>query len=263
VPGFSVAIADARGDASLQAVQTDDFIRQKVDLLLVSPLETALLTPIVAKAQKAGIPVIELGAKTEGQPGKDFTGFIGPSNFDVSHEAGVYVAKQLLPEGGEVAVLEGLPGSRVAVDGLNGFKDGVKANPKIQIIAEQPADWIPEKAENAFAEMLQAHPRIKAVYASNEGMAAGAIKALKSAGKEGNVQIVGIGGSPGLSGGISAVAKGEWAATFTYPTGAREAIMMAKKILVDCEKPVPDNLILPTIAVTRENAKEMILSKPQ
>ena len=123
---------------------------------------------------KAGIPVIELDRKSLGDPGKDYTAFIGGDNFKIAQEAGKYVADKLLPEGGEVAVLEGLPSSTPAVERLNGFKDGVKANPKIQVVAEQAADWLPDKAQTAFAAMLQAHPNIKAVYASNDMMAAGA-----------------------------------------------------------------------------------------
>ena len=58
-------------------------------------------------------------------------------------------------------MLEGLPSSTPAVERLNGFKDGVKGNAKIQIVAEQAADWLPDKAQTAFAAMLQAHPNIK------------------------------------------------------------------------------------------------------
>ena len=126
-----------------------------------------------------------------------------------------------MPDGGEVAVLEGLPSSTPAVERLNGFKDGVKGNPKIKVVAEQAADWLPDKAETAFAAMLQAHPDIKVVYASNDLMASGAYLAAKGAGKEEQVQVIGTDGLPGPAGGISSVAGGQWAATFTYPTGGR------------------------------------------
>ena len=162
----------------------DNFITQKVDLILISPFEASPLTPVVARAMKAGIPVIELDRKTVGDPGKDYTAFIGGDNFKIAQEAGKYVADKLLPDGGEVAVLEGLPSSTPAVERLNGFKDGVKANAKIQVVAEQAADWLPDKAQTAFAAMLQAHPNIKALYASNDMMAAGARLAAKGAGKK-------------------------------------------------------------------------------
>jgi ribose transport system substrate-binding protein len=167
VPQFKLQIADGAGNVNTQTSQMDNFITQKVDLILISPFEAAPLTPVVARAMKAGIPVIELDRKTVGEAGKDYTAFIGGDNFKIAEEAGRYVGK-LLPQGGEVAVLQGLPSSTPAVERLNGFKAGVKDNPKIEVVAEQAADWLPDKAQTAFAAMLQAHPNIKAVYASNE-----------------------------------------------------------------------------------------------
>ena len=185
VPQFTLQIADGAGNVNTQTSQVDNFITQKVDLLLISPFEAAPLTPAVKRAMEAGIPVIELDRKTVGDPGKDYTAFIGGDNYKIAFEAGNYTAKTLLPDGGEVAVLQGLPSSTPAVERLNGFKDGVKQNAKIQVVAEQAADWLPDKAQTAFAAMLQAHPDIKMVYASNDMMAAGARLAAKGAGKEG------------------------------------------------------------------------------
>ena len=259
VPQFTLQIADGAGNVNTQTSQMDNFITQKVDLILISPFEAAPLTPVVARAMKAGIPVIELDRKTVGDPGKDYTAFIGGDNFKIAQEAGKYVADKLLPGGGEVAVLEGLPSSTPAVERLNGFKDGVKGNAKIQIVAEQAADWMPDKAQTAFAAMLQAHPNIVAVYASNDMMAAGARLAAKGAGKkDGDIKILGTDGLPGPAGGIRAVAEGEWAATFTYPTGGPEAIDMAKKILLDCAETVDTVVTVPTTAITPDNAKSLM-----
>jgi ribose transport system substrate-binding protein len=258
VPQFTLQIADGAGNVNTQTSQVDNFITQKVDLLLISPFEAAPLTPAVQRAMKAGIPVIELDRKTVGDPGKDYTAFIGGDNYKIAMEAGKYTATTLLPDGGEVAVLEGLPSSTPAVERLNGFKDGVKENAKIQVVAEQAADWLPDKAQTAFSAMLQAHPDIKMVYASNDMMAAGARLAAKGAGKDGQIKIIGTDGLPGPAGGIRAVAEGEWAATFTYPTGAPEAIEMAKSILLDCATEVTPVVTVATKAITPENAKSLM-----
>jgi ribose transport system substrate-binding protein len=258
VPQFTLQIADGAGNVNTQTSQMDNFITQKVDLILISPFEASPLTPVVARAMKAGIPVIELDRKTVGDAGKDYTAFIGGDNFKIAAEAGKYVADKLLPEGGEVAVLQGLPSSTPAVERLNGFKAGVKDNAKIEVVAEQAADWLPDKAQTAFAAMLQAHPNIKAVYASNDMMAAGARLAAKGAGKLDQVKILGTDGLPGPAGGIRAVAEGEWAATFTYPTGGPEAIEMAKSILLDCAEKVSTVVTVPTTAITPDNAKQLM-----
>jgi ribose transport system substrate-binding protein len=256
VPQFTLQIADGAGNVNTQTSQVDNFITQKVDLILISPFEASPITPVVARAMKAGIPVIELDRKTVGEPGKDYTAFIGGDNYKIALEAGQYTADTLLPGGGDAAVLEGLPSSTPAVERLNGFKDGVKKNDKIKIVAEQAADWLPDKAQTAFAAMLQAHPDIKVLYASNDMMAAGARLAAKGAGKD--VKIIGTDGLPGPAGGIRAVAEGEWAATFTYPTGGPEAIAMAKSILLDCAASVPTTVTVPTLAITEKNAKSLM-----
>ena len=256
VKQFTLQIADGQGNVNTQTSQVDNFITQKVDLLLISPFEAAPITPAVRRAMDAGIPVIELDRKTVGEPGKDYTAFIGGDNYKIALAAGKYTADKLLPNGGEVAVLEGLPSSTPAVERLNGFKDGVKGNAKIDIVAEQAADWVPDKAQTAFSAMLQAHPDIKMVYASNDMMAAGALLAAKGAGKK--VQIIGTDGLPGPAGGIEAVAKGDWSATFTYPTGAKQAVDMAKSILLDCATSVEPTVTVDTMAITPENAKSMM-----
>jgi ribose transport system substrate-binding protein len=255
VPQFTLQIADGAGNVNTQTSQVDNFITQKVDLLLISPFEAAPLTPAVKRAMDAGIPVIELDRKTVGDPGKDYTAFIGGDNFKIAQAAGEYTSTKLLPDGGEVAILEGLPSSTPAVERLNGFKEGVKGNSKIQVVAEQAADWLPDKAQTAFSAMLQAHPDIKMVYASNDMMAAGALLAAKGAGKK--VMIIGTDGLPGPAGGIEAVARGDWSATFTYPTGAKQAIDMAKSILLDCATSVPATVTVDTTAITPDNAKQM------
>jgi ribose transport system substrate-binding protein len=257
IPQFELQIADGAGNDNTQTSQVDNFITQGVDLLLISPFEAAPLTPAVARAMKAGIPVIELDRRSVGTPGKEYTAFVGGDNYKIAYEAGTYTAKTLLPDGGEVAVLEGLPSSTPAIERLNGFKDGIKQNPKLQLVAEQAADWLPDKAETAFAAMLQAHPDIKVVYASNDLMAAGSYLAAKGAGKADQVKIIGTDGLPGPAGGIAAVATGQWAATFTYPTGAKEALELAKQILLDCASSVPATVTVPTLAITKENAKEL------
>ena len=84
VPQFALQIADGAGNVNTQTSQMDNFITQKVDLILISPFEASPLTPVVARAMKAGIPVIELDRKTVGDPGKDYTAFIGGDNFKIA-----------------------------------------------------------------------------------------------------------------------------------------------------------------------------------
>ncbi len=253
-PQFKLVIADGQASDNTQTSQVENFITQQVDILFISPYESAPLTPVVSRAYKAGIPVVTLDRKTVGD---DYTTFIGGDNYQIAKEAGEYAATTLLPDGGNVAILEGLPSSSPAIERLNGFKDGIKGNPKINLVAVQPVDWMEDKAVTVFSAMLQAHPDIKLVYTSNDLAAAGAYIATKNAGKEGQVQIIGTDGLPGTAGGIRSVAEGQWAATYVYPTGAAEALDIAKKILIDCATSVPKSITVPTQRIDKENAKDL------
>jgi ribose transport system substrate-binding protein len=252
-PQFSLVIADGQANDNTQVSQVENFLTQQVDILFISAFEAAPLTPAVSRLYKSGIPVIELDRSTEGS---DYTSFVSGDNEAIAKAAGEYAAT-LLPDGGEVAILEGLPSSSPAIERLNGFKEGIASNPKIQIVAVQPVDWMEDKAVTVFSAMLQAHPDIKLVYTSNDLAASGAYIAVKQAGKLGQVKIIGTDGLPGPSGGIRSVADGEWAATFVYPTGAAEALDLAKKILIDCATSVPRLVTVPTMRIDPTNAKDI------
>lgn len=253
-PQFKLVIADAQANDNTQVSQVENFLTQQVDLLLISPFEAAPLTPVVSRLYKSGIPVIELDRKTIGS---DYTTFVGGDNTAIAREAGEYAATKLLPDGGEVAILEGLPSSSPAVERLNGFKEGIAKNPKLKLVAVQPVDWMEDKAVTVFSSMLQAHPDIKLVYTSNDLAAAGAYIATKQAGKLGQVMIIGTDGLPGPAGGIRSVAQGDWTATMVYPTGAAQALELAKRILIDCADSVPKTVIVPTQLIDKSNAKEL------
>jgi ribose transport system substrate-binding protein len=250
-PQFKLVIADGQANDNTQVSQVENFLTQEVDILFISAFEAAPLTPAVSRVYKAGIPVIELDRSTEGN---DYTSFVSGDNRAIAKQAGEYAAK-LLPDGGEAAILEGLPSSSPAIERLQGFEAGVASNPKIKIVAVQPVDWMQDKAVTVFSAMLQAHPDIKLVYTSNDLAASGAYIAVKQAGKLGQVKIIGTDGLPGPSGGIRSVADGEWAATFVYPTGAAEALDLAKKILIDCATSVPRLVTVPTMLIDPSNAR--------
>jgi ribose transport system substrate-binding protein len=250
VPQFEVQFADAAQDNAKQVSDVENFLTQQIDLLIISPNEAAPLTAVVKKAYDQGIPVIVLDRKVEGDA---YTGFIGGDNVAIGRKAGEYVAKTLLPDGGNVVELRGLPGATPAKERADGFREGIADNPDVKITADAAGDWLREKGQQQFEAMLQANEDIDVVYAHNDPMAEGAYLAAKSAGREKEMKFIGIDALPIPSGGIKAVEEGRLSATFTYPTNGKEAIDAAKKILIDCGE-IEKEQILPTQEITPENA---------
>lgn len=253
VPGFTVTVADAAQDNSKQVSQVENFITQQINLLIISPNEAKPLTAVVKKAFDAGIPVIVLDRKVEGDA---YTAFIGGDNVAIGKAAGEYYAKTLLPDGGKVLEISGLAGSTPAAERAEGFRQGIEGS-KIEIVASQSGEWLREKGQSVMDALLKANPDIDAVYAHNDPMAEGAYLAAEQAKLADKIKFTGIDALPIPSGGIKAVEQGRLQATFVYATGGREAIDMAKQILIDCKKDVPRTTTLGTEQVTADNAAEM------
>jgi ribose transport system substrate-binding protein len=250
VPQFQVKFADAAQDNAKQVADVDNYITQQIDLLIISPNEAKPLTAVVKKAFDKGIPVIVLDRKVEGDA---YTGFIGGDNVQIGTEAGKYVAEKLLPNGGNVVEIKGLAGATPQTERHDGFAAGIKANPKIKIIANASGDWLREKGQAQMDALLKANPKIDVVYSHNDPMAEGAYLAAKAVGREKEMKFIGIDALPIPSGGIKAVEQGRITATFTYPTNGKEAIAAAKKILVGCGT-IERTQTLPTRLIDKSNA---------
>ena len=253
-PEFEVIFADAAQDNSKQIADIENFVQMGVDLIITSPNEATPLTNAVSAAYDAGIPVILLDRKIDGDK---YTQFIGADNVDMGRIAGEYVADTLLPDGGKVCEIKGLEGTSGGIDRDNGFREGIKKNDKIEIVAVNNADWLREKAITVAEEMLQTNDEIDLFLALNDPMAEGAYIAAKNAGKEGDILFVGFDGLPTPDGGIRSVMDGRLSMTQFYPTGGTEAIESAYQLLVE-GKELDKTLTLTSEIVVPDNAEELL-----
>jgi len=247
-PALEIVFADAQQDNAKQVADVENFLRQRIDLLMISPNEAAPLTPIVKRVFQQGIPVVILDRAIEGDT---YTCFIGADNRLIGREAGRHIAS-LLNGSGSVVEIKGLPGSPPARERSEGMREAIAASPGIRIIHDPVANWLREEAMAQMEMALAAHPAIDLVYAHNDPMAVGAWLAARAKGREREMKFIGIDALPGLDGGRQAVADGKLDATFVYPTGGRQAVETAVAILSG--QKVPKTVTLPTEKITRENA---------
>lgn len=253
-PEFEVIFADAAQDNSKQIADIENFVQMGVDLIITSPNEATPLTNAVSAAYDAGIPVILLDRKIDGDK---YTQFIGADNVDMGRIAGEYIADTLLPDGGKVCEIKGLEGTSGGIDRDNGFREGIKKNDKIEIVSVNNADWLREKAITVAEEMLQTNDEIDLFLALNDPMAEGAYIAAKNAGREKDILFVGFDGLPTPDGGIKSVMDGRLSMTQVYPTGGAEAIESAYQLLVE-GKELDKTLTLTSEIVTPDNAEELL-----
>lgn len=245
-PELTVIYKDAQNKSEQQQAQVREFISQGVDLIIISPKEALPLTEPVAEAMKANIPVIVLDRKIEGD---QYTCFIGGDNVLIGREAGRYLVK-LLGGKGKVVELKGLETSTPAGERHRGFMEGLKGS-KLEVIFAADCAWLEPNAQKEMNSALSRFPQIDAVYGHNDPSAHGAYMAARQEGKgrEKTIKFIGIDALPHE--GVKYVQEGILSATLQYPTGGKEAIDIALKVLAGQQ--VPKTITLGTRLFTKDN----------
>lgn len=251
-PELELTISDARQDNSRQVADVENFMVQEVDLLIISPNEAQPLTAIVEKAYSQGMPVIVLDRKILSDA---YTVFIGADNVLIGRRAGEYAAR-LLNGSGRVVEIWGLRGSTPALERHKGFTEGISDYPDIEVIYQQDGAWLRRRGREIMENALQRFEKIDLVYGHNDPMAIGAFLAAENANRQEDMSFIGIDGLPGPEGGAQAVLNGQLDATFLYPTGGKQAVQTALKILNGQQ--VPKHITLETATIDSSNAREYI-----
>ena len=243
-PEIRVSFKDAQNDSLKQRAQIEEYINAGVDLIIVSPKEAAPLTPPIAAAFQKGIPVIVLDRRVLGD---QYTCFIGADNKRIGKAAGKWIVEKLGGKG-RVVELMGLMTSTPGQDRRSGFRECIKGS-DIEIIFEADMKWLEPGARKEMESALARFQDIDLVYAHNDPGAHGAYLAAQAAGREKDIIFVGIDALPHE--GQVYVRRGILGASFEYPTGGRESIETALKILKG--EQVPKEITLPARVFTREN----------
>jgi len=248
---IDLEISSAGGDNHKQIEDIRNFIRKKIDLLIISPNEAVAITPIVEEAYSAGIPIIVVDRKVMTD---SYTAFIGADNYKIGQAVGQYISGNL-SRGGNVVELTGLMGSTPGMERHQGFIGMIKQRPDIRILCSEDAKWDTESAYSIMLQVLAKYRRIDYVYAHNDIMAYGAYMAAKSVGREKEMRFVGIDALTGKGGGVELVSDGILDATFIYPSGVDQVMKEANDILRGIN--VPRETILSTALVDKSNVKVM------
>lgn len=180
-------------DLAQQVALVEQMIARGVAAIVIAPADSKALVPVLKRAQEAGIVVVNIDNRLDrtvlAEAGAAIP-FVGPDNREGARLVGGELAKQL-KRGDKVAILEGVPTAFNAQQRRAGFEEAMQTA-GAAVVAVQSASWEMEKANSVAASILTAHPDLAAILASNDSMALGAAAAVKSAGKEGQVRIVGF-----------------------------------------------------------------------
>jgi ribose transport system substrate-binding protein len=255
-PDVDLIITDGQDKTQKQVADCENLVVQQVNVLLISPKESAGLTGVVEKAIDAKIPVIVLDRNVDT---KRITQFIGGDNVAIGRAAGEHAVKLLGGAGkaqGNVVEIWGGMGTQPAHDRHDGFHAFTDKEPGIKyLLNNQSGDWKQDQAYNIMTTALRNNEKIDLIYGHNDPMAYGAYLAAKDAGRDKDIKfILGIDGLPDE--GVTWVSKGQLTATFLYATPGAEGLRQAVKLLHG-EKLQPV-ITLPTMLITKDNASEIL-----
>ncbi|HEY0917669.1 substrate-binding domain-containing protein [Devosia sp.] len=242
-------ITDGQNSSAKQVADVESLLARGIDVLMISPLTSDALTPVVQQALDAGIKVVTLDRKVD----IPVTVHVGALNLPIGEDAGKYLVQALKGEG-NVIEIQGTAGASATNDRHDGFVKGIEGS-NLKVVASQYADYLRENALKFMEDQLQRFGpgEIQAVYAHNDEMALGAIQALEAAGRLNEVVVVGVDGEEVA---FEAIKAGKMAATFVYPYVAPEGIQIAYKVAKG--EPVDAEVILPGKQVDASNIDEML-----
>ena len=253
----TLKFASANDNDRLQKQQIEQFIKEGVNLLIVSPNQIHTISSVIDKAYDAGIPVILFDRKTDS---RKYTAFIGADNYEAGHEIGYFIGQQL--EGkGNIAEICGLQASSPAIERNRGFMDALKSYPNVKVVARGYGDWIKESGVMAMDSVLsQTKEPIQYVFAQNDRMALGALQSIKKHKVKG-IRIVGIDALPVPGGGMENVRDGNLEASYIYPTRGDSVMQLALNILE--KKPYKRDNYLKGALVTKANANVLLMQNEE
>jgi ribose transport system substrate-binding protein len=247
--GVELIISDAQNDAATQQDDAQNFVTQQVDAILVNPVDSEAVVPAVQAANQADIPVIALD---RGASGGEIATLIASDNVEGGRMAGEELIE--LVGSGPVAQLEGIPGASPTRDRGQGFEEAINAQDAVELVASQTANFDRAEGLNVTENILQSNPEIKGIFAQNDEMALGAVRALGNrAGSD--VKIVGF---DAIEDALKAIQDGKMNATVAQQPDRIGSLGVenAKKVIEG--ESVDENIPVPVKLVTEENVSEFL-----
>lgn len=248
-PNIKFVYSDADGDAAKQFVDVKRFYHQKVDLIITSPRNAAMMTPIIEEVSSK-IPVVLV---TRSIDSDKYTAIVRPDDYDIASKAAHLLAKKMNNKG-NIVMLTGVPTASTAINRKQGFLDTIaKHYPDINIVSIKNAEYLRSEAIMKMNEIILEQIEFDAVYAHSDSIASGARVALKKAGID--IQSKIIVGIDYIQEAKTAIMNNEQYASFLYPTCAQETAEIAIKILY--QQPFKKETIVESMQITAENVEKI------
>ena len=198
--GYDVVVLDSQNDPAKEVSNMEDISVKDVDVVLLNPVDSDSAIASVMVANNLDLPVITVDRAANGG---EVVSHVASDNAEGGKMAAQYLINQL-GDNANIVELEGIAGSSATRDRGAGFDNG-----NLNIITKQSADFDRTKGLSVMENIIQSKGDIDAVFAQNDEMALGALKALQDANMD-NVLVVGFDATDDA---VASVNKGEMSAT--------------------------------------------------
>ncbi len=251
--GVTLQFEDARGDVVKQLSQVESFISQKVDAIIVNPVDTAATARITKEATDAGIPLIYVNRSPDDRKIPAGVVVVASDDIKAGEMQGQYLADKLGGKGNVVILLGDLANNSTQ-GRTKGVKEILAKYPGIKIDQEQSGTWLRQKGMDLVNDWITQGRKFDAVFSNNDEMAIGAAMALKQAGvKEGSVLIGGVDGTPD---GLNAVKKGDLAVSVYQDAKGQADAAVDAAVKMAHKQPVEQWVWVPFQLITAANADQ-------
>jgi ribose transport system substrate-binding protein len=247
--GVQLLVADAQNDSATQQDDVQNFVTQQVDAILVNPVDPKAIVPAIQAANQANIPVLCLD---RGASGGEVETLIASDNV----KGGMIAGEEMLElvGSGNIAQLEGIPGTDPARDRGQGFEQAISAQDDVELVASQTANFNRAEGLNVTENILQANPDIKGIFAQNDEMALGAVRAL--GGRAGSdVKVVGF---DGIEDALKAIQSGKMNATVAQQPDKIGSLGVENAMKVIDDRSVAKNIPVEVKLVTKDNVSQFL-----
>ncbi|WP_434630217.1 sugar ABC transporter substrate-binding protein [Pseudomonas sp. Z1-29] len=250
--GVTLQFEDARSDVVKQLSQVESFISQKVDALIVNPVDTAATQRITKAAVAAGIPLVYVNRRPDDLKLPEGVVTVASDDLEAGRMQMQYLADKMGGKG-DIVILLGDLANNSTTNRTKGVKEVLAKYPGIKIEQEQTGIWSRDKGMTLVNDWLTQGREFQAVVSNNDEMAIGAAMALKQAGtKKGSVLIAGVDGTPD---GLNAIKKGEMAVSvFQDAKGQADGSIDTAVKMAKGEK--MQSVVVPYRLITPENVDQ-------
>lgn len=233
--GYTLVVLDSQNDSAKERSNVEDLMQQGVTAIIINPTDSDAVKNSIQVANDKKVPVITVDRQANGG---DVVCHVASDNVKGGSMAADFILDQLKTKSDiKIVELQGIPGASATRDRGAGFHKVVDGKANVKVVASQAADFDRQKGLSVTENIIQATPAFDAVFAHNDEMALGAVKALKAANK--NVIIVGFDGNKDA---VDAVNSGDMAATIAQQPDLMGSMAVDNAVKVTKGETVPKQI---------------------